>query len=643
MSGLTPPTMATHSPLSSSPNTPESYPTSSLPLDMYQLLHAPTNPATFYPNNTNKSLKLNACPHIHLIKDSNHHHHHTNGSSSTDNLLANYLSLVDYSLAWLKSLKKMDKKKKVKLELPSPQCHICSDSLSRLHVCLHCVYMGCWKKGHMKHHLKSKKHTFAMDFSRRLLYCGDCQDYIYDTELMNKVLKLETLKYNIGKQKFKLRLKKQARWRPYQDEIDTIVYNSKLSSCQGVRGLCNMGNTCFMNVILQSFLHNPLLKAYFLSDQHNPKLCLTKYCLCCEMDRLFAEIYSHQKEPYGPCHFLQAMWMSLKELAGYAQQDAHEFFISALNHIHAGCKDHSMADCQCIVHKTFAGLLQSNVTCSKCGNTTTARDPMLDISLGLRPIEKKKKPASPSPSNKQSNGSATAVKNSSTTNSVVNDLFANSISQVSNINHTPLNNSSNNNHTNNNHINNNHSNSNNNNNNNNSNSNNNSSTNNIIKKPRPGNTLADCLDRYTQPEKLGRNEYVCSNCGSFQEATKQLSIERLPSVLSFQLKRFEHGVSASKIETKIKFPIELDMTPYTTKGKKKLKDYPSNISNVYTLFAVVNHQGRIDTGHYTMFAKHRGQWYKFDDHHVTMAYQKDVLESKAYMCFYIKKILEYEE
>lgn len=46
-----------------------------------------------------------------------------------------------------------------------------------------------------------------------------------------------------------------------------------------------------MNVILQSFIHNPLLKAYFLSDQHNPTQCTTKYCLCCEMDRLFAEVW----------------------------------------------------------------------------------------------------------------------------------------------------------------------------------------------------------------------------------------------------------------------------------------------------------------------------------------------------------------
>jgi ubiquitin carboxyl-terminal hydrolase 22/27/51 len=82
--------------------------------------------------------------------------------------------------------------------------------------------------------------------------------------------------------------------------------------------------------------------------------------------------------------------MSQKELAGYAQQDAHEFFISALNNIHAGCEGHKLSNCDCIIHKTFAGLLQSNVTCLRCKNITTTCDPMLDISLGLKPPEKKK-------------------------------------------------------------------------------------------------------------------------------------------------------------------------------------------------------------------------------------------------------------
>lgn len=100
------------------------------------------------------------------------------------------------------------------------------------------------------------------------------------------------------------------------------------------------------------------------------------------------------------------MWMSLKELAGYAQQDAHEFFISALNNIHAGCEGHKLSNCDCIIHTTFAGLLQSNVTCLRCRNVTTTCDPMLDISLGLRPVEKKKKQLPSSSSSNYNNSNS---------------------------------------------------------------------------------------------------------------------------------------------------------------------------------------------------------------------------------------------
>ncbi|KAF9578607.1 hypothetical protein BGW38_005503, partial [Lunasporangiospora selenospora] len=189
---------------------------------------------------------------------------------------------------------------------------------------------------------------------------------------------------------------------------------------------------------------------------------------------------------------------------------------------------------------------------------------------------------------------------------------------------------------------------------------------------------------YTHPEKLGTNEYNCSKCGkNGQEATKQLSVKVIPPVLSFQLKRFEHSMGASKIETKIKFPAQLDMTQYTTSARKLKKtkmaalqklgadisengspSTPSSASSasshtslgngihasalepipthVYNLFAVINHQGKMDTGHYTAYAKHRGEWFSLDDHKVTLATQKDVLDSKAYMLFYVKKTLDYD-
>lgn len=41
------------------------------------------------------------------------------------------------------------------------------------------------------------------------------------------------------------------------------------------------------------------------------------------------------------------------------------------------------ADCQCIAHRVFSGLLRSDVTCLVCGFTSTTYDPCLDISLDL--------------------------------------------------------------------------------------------------------------------------------------------------------------------------------------------------------------------------------------------------------------------
>lgn len=65
--------------------------------------------------------------------------------------------------------------------------------------------------------------------------------------------------------------------------------------------------------------------------------------------------------------------------------------------------------------------------------------------------------------------------------------------------------------------------------------------------------------------------------------------------------------------------------------------------NKYCLFAVVNHSGTIETGHYTAYVRqHRDHWFKCDDHLITRASLQDVLDSEGYLLFYHKQILEYE-
>lgn len=141
--------------------------------------------------------------------------------------------------------------------------------------------------------------------------------------------------------------------------------------------------------------------------------------------------------------------------------------------------------------------------------------------------------------------------------------------------------------------------------------------------------------RFTNEEALGINQYTCSICGRPQIATKQLSLKLIPPILCFQFKRFEHTSSASKVNTMVFFPPTLDMSHFTTawheRENSSMEHNDSEFADVcrYNLFAVINHHGGMETGHYTNYSKSNGQWFKFDDHTVTLSSEADVLDSKA--------------
>ena len=184
-----------------------------------------------------------------------------------------------------------------------------------------------------------------------------------------------------------------------------------------------------MSVVLQSLVHNPFVRDYFLSDAHTRKLCPIAnkddgraVCIGCELDDIVQLTFSGDTVPTVPHRFLYSMWQHAENLAGYEQQDAHEFYISVLDGLHSACAAMSAAataattaasvsltssspvtggssdctsparhvahtpnnSCACLVHRAFAGELRSDLTCVSCGNTSTAVDPILDVSLDLK-------------------------------------------------------------------------------------------------------------------------------------------------------------------------------------------------------------------------------------------------------------------
>jgi ubiquitin carboxyl-terminal hydrolase 22/27/51 len=51
-----------------------------------------------------------------------------------------------------------------------------------------------------------------------------------------------------------------------------------------------------------------------------------------------------------------------------------------------------------------------------------------------------------------------------------------------------------------------------------------------------------------------------------QESTKRLTVKKLPIVVCFHLKRFEHSLRSRKISNFIQFSPELDMAPFMARN-----------------------------------------------------------------------------
>ncbi|KAH0544009.1 hypothetical protein FGG08_001777 [Glutinoglossum americanum] len=179
------------------------------------------------------------------------------------------------------------------------------------------------------------------------------------------------------------------------DDSRCIDSNTLLAPCgaTGLRGLYNMGQTCFMSVVIQSLIHNPIVRNFFLGDGHDSTKCDREICLSCAMDEVFTEFFASDKtDGFGAVDILAKSWLTqqglFRDQVGNEMQDAHEYLHFVLGQLHAsngGGSDLSDEEvCECIIHKSFYGKLQSDVTCEKCHNVTTAVDPVMELNLELQ-------------------------------------------------------------------------------------------------------------------------------------------------------------------------------------------------------------------------------------------------------------------
>ncbi|TRY95312.1 hypothetical protein DNTS_009052 [Danionella cerebrum] len=134
------------------------------------------------------------------------------------------------------------------------------------------------------------------------------------------------------------------------------------------------------------------------------------------------------------------------------------------------------------------------------------------------------------------------------------------------------------------------------------------------------------LNSFEKHATLEEDDWMyCDSCACKTETETWTQIEDYPTILTLQLKRFNFNwewMTYEKNNCTVDIPLKLP-----EEGNR-----PS-----YDLYAVVDHKGGYNSGHYTATIKN-GKWYCFDDSNVRQVSGKPTMSELSYMLMYRKQV-----
>uniref|UniRef100_A0A5F8A289 Ubiquitin carboxyl-terminal hydrolase n=1 Tax=Macaca mulatta TaxID=9544 RepID=A0A5F8A289_MACMU len=454
-----------------------------------------------------------------------------------------------------------------------------------------------------------------------------------------------------SEEKIKLILNQSA-WTSQSNSLASCLSRLSGKSETGKTGLINLGNTCYMNSVIQALFMATDFRRQVLSLNLNGCNSLMK-----KLQHLFAFLAHTQREAYAPRIFFEASrppWFTPR-----SQQDCSEYLRFLLDRLHEEekilkvqsshkpseileCSETSLQEVaskaavltetprttdseKTLIEKMFGGKLRTHICCLNCRSTSQKVEAFTDLSLAFCPSSLEnmsfQDPASspstqdgglmqaaiPSPSEEPVVYNPTtaaficdSVVNERTIGSPPNEFYCSENTSVPNESNRILVNKD------------------------------------VPQKPGGETTpsVTDLLNYFLAPEILtGDNQYYCENCASLQNAEKTMQITEEPEYLILTLLRFSYDQKyhvRRKILDNVSLPlvlelpvkrttsfsslseswsVDVDFTDLSENLAKKLKPSGTDEASCtklvpYLLSSVVVHSGiSSESGHYYSYAR----------------------------------------
>jgi len=184
---------------------------------------------------------------------------------------------------------------------------------------------------------------------------------------------------------------------------------------RGLVGLCNLGNTCFMNSVIQCLFQSAPFRSYFLQKLYEKDINMDNPLgwggnVANSWGALTEKVWGNKYKTVAPKTFRGAIGKVAPRFEGYQQQDSQEFLTFLLDGLHEDLNrikkkpatenpesDGTVPDSEIAAKSwhifklrndsflvnTLYGQLKNEVVCPKCGKTSIVFDPFTFLQLPL--------------------------------------------------------------------------------------------------------------------------------------------------------------------------------------------------------------------------------------------------------------------